>query len=81
MANNLLSKGYPLVVYDVIESCLEGAVKNGAIKANSPAEVRQTACYKIMIVSCKTEIIRKFPSFYYLAHSPWSIFNVGCLTD
>ena len=42
MANNLLAKGYPLVVYDVIESCMEGAVKNGALKANSPAEV--TSC-------------------------------------
>ena len=40
MANNLLAKGYPLVVYDVIESCVEGAVKNGAVKASSPAEVR-----------------------------------------
>ena len=42
MANNLLAKGYPLVVFDVIESCTEGAVKNGAIKASSPAEVRET---------------------------------------
>lgn len=42
MANNLLAKGYPLVVYDVIESCVEGAVKNGAVKASSPAEVRIT---------------------------------------
>ena len=40
MANNLLAKGYPLVVYDVIESCVEGAVRNGAVKATSPAEVR-----------------------------------------
>ena len=42
MANNLLAKGYPLVVYDVIESCVEGAVKNGAVKAASPAEVTIT---------------------------------------
>ena len=40
MANNLLAKGYLLVVYDVIESCVEGAVRNGAVKATSPAEVR-----------------------------------------
>lgn len=40
MANNLLAKGYPLVVYDIVESCVEGAVRNGAVKATSPAEVR-----------------------------------------
>ena len=41
MANNLLAKGYPLVVYDVIDSCTEEATKNGAIKASSPAEVKE----------------------------------------
>ena len=42
MANNLLAKGYPLIVYDVIDSCTEEAVKNGATKASSPGEVRKS---------------------------------------
>lgn len=51
MANNLLAKGYPLVVYDVIESCVEGAVKNGAVKASSPAEVTIHTVYRFSIVT------------------------------
>ena len=63
MANNLLAKGYPLVVYDVIESCVEGAVKNGALKANSPAEVTSyntdTLTFVLpYLVFCPSQIIK-----------------------
>ena len=39
MANNLIQKGYQLVVHDVVESAVSQAVSSGAKRASSPAEV------------------------------------------
>lgn len=40
MANNLLSKGHKLVVFDLVQPAVEAAVAAGAIKADNPSQVR-----------------------------------------
>lgn len=39
MASNLLARGYPLVVYDVVQAAVERIVREGARPAASPREV------------------------------------------
>lgn len=39
MANNLIQKGYQLVVHDTVESAVSQAVSAGAKRASNPAEV------------------------------------------
>lgn len=40
MASNLVKKGHQLVVFDVVQSAVQSAVAAGAIKADSPSQVR-----------------------------------------
>lgn len=43
MAQNLLKAGYSLVVYDLMQEPIEELLKNGAVKAGSPADVARQA--------------------------------------
>lgn len=43
MANNLISKGHKLLVFDLVKPALESAVAAGAIKAESPSQVQYCA--------------------------------------
>lgn len=53
MANNLLQKGYQLVVHDVVESAVSVAVSAGAKKASSPAEVTgNVVCHMNRVFVC-----------------------------
>ncbi len=44
MANNLISKGHKLVVFDLVKPAVDAAVAAGAIKADSPSLVRPQWC-------------------------------------
>lgn len=55
MANNLINKGYPLVVYDLMKPAVDSAVAAGAIKADSPSQVSVITFNRaVLVLGCVT---------------------------